>query len=729
MDMSNEDLNLPDPIPAQPAHEALNLPSPLSIDAENPIVSSQPDKRGLAADLGAGLLRGAETAVRGVRETARTIERAIVPERFQDAGINEPLTYGSPEPQGALAKITADVSRFTLGFLGAGVAIKGASLLAGATRSAMSTAITTDPNAERLSNLLEAHPFLSNPVTAYLATKPDDSLAESRFKATLEDLGLSAIGGVLFKGLKMAKESLYPKGSPAASQTTAKDATNPLTIAPDEVKPELSSATADTITGLRLTPEHTAKLASVLGEVQGKTYMGSEVAADAANMSLLNTSKMSTSDFTKATLNRFGEVLGPIMKEQGWTESQTHVQTLALADEIGVHPDELIGALIAHGHDASVIPQTLVAGRKILQTQTDALYNAARKASVTGEGKEEALGHLRNVSQTLAAIKMITTGAARATESNKITVGAIDPEKFSKWMAAQGGHDTVLQKIAMTEGDPTALAKLARSLDDKVQDGLDTVWKYHNTLWINGLLSSPKTQLVNIASTAVNVLAQPLNLVVGGTLRRDWADVREGMAVYKGLGTFLGDSFEMASKAFKTETPILGGNKTIEAGISMIEGPSLWAQALRFPTRLLGTSDEFFKQLGYRAKVSAQAAREGMDAVKAGHITEAELDGFMSDKFKAAFDKDGAALNADALKYAETGTFSQSLDRPTWFGNWAEGISSLSSHPALRELSFRSFVSRATCFGRSSTIPPWSVNSGRSFWWICRPGAHRRLKR
>ena len=692
MDTSYDLSNLPEPLPAEepaktPQHDLSNLPSPLSIDAENPIVSSQPDKRGLAADLGISAVHGVESAVRETGRTALELGKHLLPPGLRDAVDTDSLISSdalTPKPETTLGKIESDVVRFTTGFLGAGAVVRGAGLLAGAAKSAISTGVTANAHAERLSNFVEEHTYLSHPVIAFMSAKEGDSIAEGKLKAAVEDLGLSAIGGVLFKGLKMAKESLYPKGSPAAAQTTAKDATNPLTIAPDEVKPELSSATADTITGLKLTPEHTAKLASVLDDIQGKTYMGSEVAADAANMSLLNTSKMSTSDFTKATLSRFGEVLGPIMKEQGWTESQTHVQTLALADEIGVHPDELIGALIAHGHDASVIPQTLVAGRKILQTQTDALYNAARKASITGEGKDEALGHLRNVSQTLAAIKMITTGAARATESNKITVGAIDPEKFSKWMAAQGGHDTVLQKIAMTEGDPTALAKLARSLDDKVQDGLDTVWKYHNTLWINGLLSSPKTQIVNAVSTGLNILVQPLNLVVGGTLRRDWADVREGVAIYKGLGTFLGDSFEMARKAFATETPVLGGNKTLEEGVSQIEGPALWAQALRFPTRLLGTSDEFFKQLGYRAKVSAQAAREGMDAVKSGHITEAELDGFISDKFKAAFDKDGAALNADALKYAETGTFSQSLDRPTWFGNFAEGISSLSSHPALR---------------------------------------------
>src|SRR5438046_2373160 len=117
----------------------------------------------------------------------------------------------------------------------------------------------------------------------------------------------------------------------------------------------------------------------------------------------------------------------------------------------------------------------------------------------------------------------------------------------------------------------------------------------------------------------------------------------------------------------------------------MIDSHAGSAQALRFPTRLLGASDEFFKQLSYRAKVSAQAAREGMDAVKSGKITQGELDGFISDKFKAAFDeKTGAALNEDALKFAEVSTFTQSLDRPTWLGNWAEGISSLSSHPALR---------------------------------------------
>lgn len=688
MDMSNEDLKLPDPIPAEsaPAHDDLKLPSPLSINAEDPVVASTPDKRGLAADMGIAAVHGVESAVRETGKTALELGRRLLPPFIRDAV--DPASMISsetftPKPETMIGKIESDIVRFTTGFIGAGAVVKGAGFLAGAAKSMVSSGVTANADTERISNLVEQYPYLSNPVTEFLSAKPDDSMAEGKMKSALEDLGLSAVGGVLIKGLSIAKASMFPKGIPptaeATATTTAKDAANPLSITP-----AADAIQADATTGLKLTPEHKTQLAAMVDDIQGKTYMGAEVAADAAKPSLLNTGKMQTSDDVKAVLNKFGEVLGPVMKEQGWTESQTHAQTLALADEIGVHPDELIGALVASGHDAAVIPQTLVAGRKLLQSQTDALYTAARKATITGEGKDEALAHLQSVSQTLASIKMITTGAARATESGKIAVGEVDPEKFSKWMAAQGGHDTVLQKIAMTEGDPTALAKLARSLDDKVQDGLDTAWKIHNTGWLNGLLSSPKTQAVNTVSTAINVLAQPLNLVVGGTLRRDWDDVREGIAVYKGLGTFLGDSFEMASKAFKTETPILGGNKTLEAGVSQIEGGALWAQALRFPSRLLGTSDEFFKQLGYRAKVSAQAAREGMDAVKAGHITEAELDGFISDKFAAAFDKDGAALNADALKYAETGIFSQSLDRPTWLGNWAEGIISLSSHPALR---------------------------------------------
>lgn len=739
MDTSNmTDKQVEDAYAAQEEEQKMGqsapLPSPQTIPTvQAPIATSQPEveRRGLLADMAVSAVHGAESAVRQTAKTALDFGKNLLPPVLRDAV--DPASMISsdtltPKPETTIGKIESDLVRFGLGFVGAGTVLKGSGLVAGAAKSAVSTMFTSDPQAERLSNLLEEHPYLQNPVSDYLAADPSDSFAESKFKSVVEDLGLSAIGGTIVKVFRMVKvgetaskgvksstvdavtpEAKATKLAPAFASEGSERAPNYAALDPEpgeaamrmnpatgemeqfglhavapEVKAAIRTESIATPLGLKLTPEHTTQLSNVLDEVMGHAYQGADVAAAAADKGKLNTDKMLTSDDVKAAINRFGEVLGPVMKAQGWTESQTHVQTVNLAEEIAVDADVLMGTLKTLGHDASTMPQTVVAGRMLLQTQAADLFSAARRAAITGEGKAEAIAKLAHVSQTLASIKMTVTGAARTTESGKIPVGEIDAEKLAKWIAQQGGHDNVIAKLAMTEGNPTALAKLARTMEDKVQDALDTAWRYHNTVFINGLLSSPKTQIVNALSTGLNVLAQPLNLLVGGTMRRDWADVREGVAIYKGLGTFLGDSFEMARKAMDTESPVLGGARVVEADAPQIEGNALWAQALRFPTRLLGASDEFFKQLSYRAKVSAEAAREGMDAVKSGSIQQHELDNFIETKFKAAFNKDGAALNKDALAYAEQATFTQDLDRPTWFGNFAQGISSLSSHPALR---------------------------------------------
>ena len=628
-----------------------------TVQQDAPAVAGQPvaAQRGTLADIGVAAVHGVETAVRQTAKTALDFGKNLLPPVLRDAVdpassiSDETIT---PKPESLIGKIESDVIRFGLGFVGVSGVVKGAGLVAGAAKSAASTFVTSDTQAERLSNLLQEHPYLSNPVTEYLATKPGDSFAESKFKATVEDMGLSAIGGTLLKTFKLVRDGMSPsvaKTGAAAAEDAFKVDINAQTVAEMKV-----TETADSV-GLKLTAEHTTQLSSVLDDIMGKQYMGAEVAADASKPSLLNTGKMNTGDDVKATVNRFGEVLGPIMKAQGWTEHQTHIETLNLAEQLNLEPEVLMGSLKTMGQDAATIPQTVLAGRMLLQTQASDLFSAARRAAITGEGKEEAIAKLATVSQTLASLKMTVTGAARTTESGRIAVGEIDPEKLAKWIAAQGGEDAVLQKIAMTEGNPTALAKMARTLDDKVQDAMDTAWAYHNTVWINGLLSNPKTQIVNAVSTGLNVLAQPLNLMVGGTMRRDWDDVREGVAIYRGLSRFLGDSWEMARKALATEQPVLGGARVVEVDAPMIDGKAWWARALRFPTRLLGASDEFFKQLSYRAKVSAQAAREGMDAVKGGQIGQHELDGFISKKFAEAFDKDGAALQQGCARLCRAG--------------------------------------------------------------------------
>lgn len=71
--------------------------------------------------------------------------------------------------------------------------------------------IAFDPHQQRLSNLIERFPQLSNPVTQYLQSKPDDNAAEGRFKNALEGLGLGVLADGFFKGVKLLRGTANAK--------------------------------------------------------------------------------------------------------------------------------------------------------------------------------------------------------------------------------------------------------------------------------------------------------------------------------------------------------------------------------------------------------------------------------------------------------------------------------------------------------------------------------------
>ena len=58
---------------------------------------------------------------------------------------------------------------------------------------------------QRLSNLIQAFPSLSNPVSEYLAADEDDGELEGRFKNTIEGLGIGGLADSLFMGVKAIK--------------------------------------------------------------------------------------------------------------------------------------------------------------------------------------------------------------------------------------------------------------------------------------------------------------------------------------------------------------------------------------------------------------------------------------------------------------------------------------------------------------------------------------------
>lgn len=151
------------------------------------------------------------------------------------------------------------VSQFTAGMLGAGrfLRVFGAAATTGVAArvvtGAASMAVAFDPHEQRLSDLIEAHPALSNPVTAFLAVHPDDGPGMARVRAGIEGLGLGAATEGLIGSLKALKahysgdagaavEHADPTLKPG-SPSLADDVMNPPNSRPAEGTPGEPGAT------------------------------------------------------------------------------------------------------------------------------------------------------------------------------------------------------------------------------------------------------------------------------------------------------------------------------------------------------------------------------------------------------------------------------------------------------------------------------------------------------
>lgn len=111
-----------------------------------------------------------------------------------------------PGAMGTINGLSRNIAQFTTGMVGLGKVFKGGGYIGSAIKAATTGAVAFDPHEERLSNLIEKYPTLSNPVTRFLQADINDSKAEGRLKATLESLGVdTVVGGAFLLGAKALK--------------------------------------------------------------------------------------------------------------------------------------------------------------------------------------------------------------------------------------------------------------------------------------------------------------------------------------------------------------------------------------------------------------------------------------------------------------------------------------------------------------------------------------------
>lgn len=158
-------------------------------------------------ELGNGLLDAADWAENRLAEHGIGSGNLVPEERAHGFGN---MLLG--EPDTLAGRMTNSVAQFATGFLISNKAMQGAKILQGANGAlkivqGLAAGGATDfgffdPHQERLSNLIQEHPQLANPITAFLASDPKDTETMGRVKNALEGMGLGVATEGLLASLK-----------------------------------------------------------------------------------------------------------------------------------------------------------------------------------------------------------------------------------------------------------------------------------------------------------------------------------------------------------------------------------------------------------------------------------------------------------------------------------------------------------------------------------------------
>lgn len=248
---------------------------------------------------------------------------------------------------------------------------------------------------------------------------------------------------------------------------------------------------------------------------------------------------------------------------------------------------------------------------------------------------------------------------------------------YKNFGGGEKGFERFLDQVAVAD-NPHAVRKIINLT------WRNKTWNILNEYWINALLSSPKTQLVNATSNGILMGARPIEEMIGSKISQlisagDQAKVKEfklqydeNLATLTGLGQYVSDANKYFKSAFRSGEQVLqrgdieagkldtANQKSIRSDRKDAVGDLInkTGTVVRLPSRFLNAGDEWFKQINYRAKLRAIGIREG----KRQGLKGKELQKFADEHFRMGFDETGTrGINEEALEYATENTFQNEL--------------------------------------------------------------------
>jgi len=605
----------------------------------------------VAKDVGVGIVETPRAIAKGVRdyldqvgELGKDVEQwlslpglKVSKDGIEIVGSKELAALERPQlpdigaPKTVTGSMVKNISQFLAGFSGMNKIAPGGGYVGNALKGAAANFVAFDPHQQRLSNLVEKVPALKNPVTGYLASDPNDSDAEGRFKNALEGLGLGVLTDGLFKSVKLLRTAMKGKAAAQTAEAEALAAAGKSGIADDAFKDLGDTADEALVKRVAVHPQASGQGGGVRAAVQ-------KAAGKAPDDEVfINFARIDTADDVKSAMQELANQQQAAIKAGG-RGSRSFAQTKLDAAQIDAW-DVLKSRRIGEPLNA----EQSLAARQLWVSTSDRLTQLADQAAVNpSEANLFAFRKMLNVHELVQReVIAARTETARALSSWRIPAGSSAERLRDVTMALdQTGGANVTRELAkriavagrMGPQELNSVVEMTAKATtlDAVMEG-----------WINGLLSNPATHIVNTTSNTATMflrMGERATAAKIASLLGDEGSVQAGEAAaqFYGMTSGVKDAFRYAAKAARTgesgmglgkiEMPRPGAFGAEAFGLSssgwLGRGFDLTGQVIRTPGKALVAEDEFFKTLGYRMELHAQALRQAAQEVNTGQIAD-----------------------------------------------------------------------------------------------------------
>ena len=621
-----------------------------------------------------------------------------------------------PDADTMVGAFVRPVAQFFTGYATGGKLLKGAGALQGVntgtriTRGmvagAIGDTIAFDAHTERLSDLIQSNEALENPVSEYLASDITDSYAEGKFKMALEGLMLGGAVETVFLGFRRWRglKEAVDNGDDAKFKEVDKAETKAINESLDKIKKpkgkkeqklEKDQQTRQNLENEQPKTKKDAEEirqyfdegfeqdfknldekieawrkgainpktneAYKLGEVLNETFASGQWARNSTDGSII-------------VLNKVFEKLSRTFKDTN--KALTNEEALALAVKLGRDPDEVLISLSRMAEEIKNAEVKVLAGQMTELSLAQSLPAVARRVKM-GTASVDDFDKVYFLLQTLSdSVDTVVSKGSRILNVRKTALegnDALNPDQILKWVQANKDYNwrptkeaknVLIDKVSkIGVEDPSKLMKFLKAVGRL--SGISKGSAFINGLneaFVNAILSNPKTHAINMTSNFIQALATPTEMIVGGLLKADGVSVREGVDTYAGLFKYYKDSFAYMKMSLKEGKNYIDDVTKVDMDYKEAIGGTA-GTVIRTPSRFLGAEDEFFKQINYRAKLYAYAVQQARIKLKNGTLKSSEAMAEEVERiFKEGFDENGRGINSYALDYAQTNTFTKSLD-------------------------------------------------------------------